>query len=285
MNLAFDIGESLPLDRQAAEIESELGDIWSDPQPQIETSIVPSLVEQPDIKTELELLLMSLQFTTPNRLNSALTLESSLIFDVAARSNDSEQKLSQYNQLIQSLSATVSADRLQLATMSLDLSNKLTDLDSLNTQITTTHNQIIASAATMRSRIIEIEKLFIELSTSVQAEKEQFYQLTVATIEKTEAIGSQLAKIVQQMSDDQDSIGMLKAEIQSVRYTVRQETEQKLNNLDLRYHQIISTWDDFQVRQKDRAITARKFSIWLWILSVAVGGIFVMLIRILTMLN
>jgi hypothetical protein len=278
MNLAFDIGESLPLDHQAAEIGSELGDIWLDPPQPIEISMLPSPVAQPDIKIELESLLMSLQFATPNRLNSGLTFESSLTFDLSTA-------LAQYNQSIQSLSETVSADRLQLATMSVDLTTKLTNLDSLNTQITTTHTQIIASAETTRSRIEEIEQLFIELSASVQVEKEQFYQLTVATIEKTEAIGSQLANIVKQMSEDRDSIRMLKAEIQSVRYTVRQETEQKLNNLDLRYHHIISTWDDFQLRQKDRAITIRKFSIWLWILSIAVGSMFVMLIRILTMLN
>lgn len=201
--------------------------------------------------------------------------------DVAVRSDDSEQKLARYHQSIQNLTETVAADRLQLATMTGDVTDKLTNLASLNTQITTTYTQNLTAAETMRSRMVEIDLEFSKLSASVQTETEQFYQLTVTAIEKTEAIGSQLANIVKQMSEDRDSIAKIKTEIESTRHTIRQETEQKLNNLDLRYHQLMSTWDDFQVRQKDRIITAKKFSRWLWILSFAVGGIFVMLIRII----
>jgi hypothetical protein len=205
--------------------------------------------------------------------------------DVAARSDDSEHKLNRYHESIQNLSQTISSDRLQIATISVDLSTKLTDLQSLNTQITTTHDRIIEAAETMRSRIVEIDRGFGELLTSVQTEKEQFYELTVEAIEKTETVGSQLTNIIKQMSDDRDSISTLQSQIEAVRHIARQETEHKLNNLDLRYHQLISTWDDFQVRQKDRAVNTKKFSRWLWILSFAVGGIFMMLIRILILLK
>jgi chromosome segregation ATPase len=205
--------------------------------------------------------------------------------DAAARSDESEHKLNRYHESIQSLSQTISSDRLQIATMSVDLSTELTDLHSLNTQITSTHTQIIAASEAMRSRIVEIDREFVALSVSVQTEKEQFYELTVAAIEKTDQIGSQLANIIKQIGDDRDSISTLKSQLEGVRHLARQEIEQKLNNLDLRYHQLISTWDDFQVRQKDRAINTRKFSSWLWILSVAVGGILVLLIRILMLLR
>jgi hypothetical protein len=201
--------------------------------------------------------------------------------DVAARSHESEQKLARYDESIQSLSATVSADRLQLATMTGDLTHRLSDLASLNSQITTTHTQNITVVETIRSRMVEIDREFSKLSASFQTETEQFYQLTVTSIEKTEAVGLQLANIHNQISENRDSISKLKIEIEATRHTVRQETEQKLNNLDLRYHQLMSNWDDFQVRQKDRTITTKKFSRWLWILSFAIGGILVMLIRIL----
>jgi hypothetical protein len=204
---------------------------------------------------------------------------------VAARSDESEQKLGRYHQSIQSLSATVAADRLQLATMTGDVTDKLTNLDTLNTQFTTAHTQTLAAAETIRSRMVEIDREFAQLSASIQTEKEQFYELTVTAIEKTAAIGSQLANIVKQMSEDRDSISKLQADMASMRQTVRQETEQKLQNLDLRYHQLMTTWDDFQVRQKERIVTAKKFSRWLWILSFAVVGILVILIRILATLN
>jgi chromosome segregation ATPase len=205
--------------------------------------------------------------------------------DVTTRSEESAQKLDQYQASIQRLSQTISADRLQIASMSVDLSTKLTDLHNLNTQIAATHTEIVTAAQTMKSRIVEIDRGFVELVASVQSEKEQFYELTVETIEKADAIKSQLANINNQISADRESISALKAELESVRHLVRQETEHKLNNLDLRYHQIISMWDDFQARHKDRIFNTHKFARWLWILSTAVICIFVMLIRVLMILK
>jgi predicted amino acid-binding ACT domain protein len=205
--------------------------------------------------------------------------------DVTTRSEESAQKLAQYQASIQSLSQTIAADRLQIASMSVDLSTKLTDLHNLNTQIAAKHTEIVTAAQTMKSRIVEIDRGFVELVASVQTEKEQFYELTVETIEKADAIKSQLANISNQISADRELISALKAELESVRHLVRQETEHKLNNLDLRYHQIISMWDEFQTRHKDRIFNTHKFARWLWILSTAVICIFVMLIRVLMILK
>jgi chromosome segregation ATPase len=203
---------------------------------------------------------------------------------VAAQSHDSEHKLHQYQESIHSLSQTISIDRLRIAGMSVDLSTKLTNLHGLNAQITTMHAQVVGKSQTLQSRIAEIDRGFGELSQSVQQEKEQFYELTVEAIEKADAIRSQLADLVKQISGDRHSIqSQLKTEIESMRHTIRQETEQKLNNLDLRYHELISTWNDLHDRQKDRVLTVRKLSTWLWVLSFAIGVIFILLIRILTM--
>jgi hypothetical protein len=205
--------------------------------------------------------------------------------DTAACSDESAQKLARYHESLQRLSETVAVDRLQLATMNADVTNKLTNLASLSNQITTTNTQALAAVETIRARMVEIDREFAQISASIQTETEQFYELTVTAIEKTEAIGWQLANIVKQMSEDRDSISKLTTETASMRHIIRQETEQKLHNLDLRYHQLMTTWDDFQVRQKERIVTAKKFSRWLWILSFAVGGILVMLVRILMMLT
>jgi chromosome segregation ATPase len=205
--------------------------------------------------------------------------------DVATRSAESEHKLGDYQELMQNLAQTITTDRLQIASMNGDLSTKLTNLDHFNTQIAATHTEMVATAQTMQSRIAEIDRGFVELVASVQTEKEQFYELTVETIEKADAIKSQLANIGNQISADRESISALKAELESLRHNIRQETEHKLHNLDLRYHQIISMWDDFQLRQKDRAVHPRQFTRWLWVLSIAVICIFVMLIRVMMILK
>ncbi len=204
---------------------------------------------------------------------------------VANRSAASEQKLGAYQAAIDSISESIAADRLQITSMSVDLSTKLTDLHNLNTQVAATHTEMFATAQTMQSRIVAIDRGFVELVASVQTEKEQFYELTVETIEKADAIKSQLANISNQISADRESIAALKAEIAAVKNVVRQETEHKLNNLDSRYHQLISMWDDFQVRQKNRGANSHHFTRWLWLLSIAVICIFVMLIRVLMIIK
>jgi hypothetical protein len=198
---------------------------------------------------------------------------------VAARSDDSEQKLNQYHDTIQSLSQAISIDRLQIATMSVDLSAKLTDLHGLSAQITPIHAQIVEKSQTLQSKIAEIDRGFGKLSQSVRLEKEQFYALTVESIEKANEIGAQLAQILQQMSEDRDSISALKTEIASIRSTILKETEQKFNNINLHYHEMISTCSDLQSCHKDRAAAIKKLSRWLWILSFAVGGILILLMR------
>jgi hypothetical protein len=205
--------------------------------------------------------------------------------DVANRSAASERKLGACQATVDSISQLIAADRHQITSMSADLSTKLTDLHTLNTQVAATHTEIVAAAQTMQSRIIEIDRSFVKLVASVQTEKEQFYELTVETIEKADAIKSQLTNINNQISADRELIASLKAEIASVRNAVRQETEHKLSNLDSRYHQLISMWDDFQVRQKDRVFNTHNFTRWLWILSIAVICIFVMLIRVLMIIK
>ncbi|WP_310426397.1 hypothetical protein [Chamaesiphon sp. VAR_48_metabat_135_sub] len=200
---------------------------------------------------------------------------------VAARSDDSEQKLHQYHDTIQSLSQTISTDRLQIAAMSVDLGAKLADLHGLSAQITTIHTQIVAKSQTLQTKIADLNRGFGALSQSVQTEKEQFYALTVESIEKADAIGSQLAQILQQSNEDRESISVLKNDIASMRHTIRKETEQKFNNLNRHYHELILTWTDFQARYKDRAVAIKKLSSWLWILSFAVGGMLLLLMRIL----
>jgi phosphopantetheine adenylyltransferase len=200
---------------------------------------------------------------------------------VVARSDDSESKLRQYQESIESLSQTISTDRLQIAGMSVDMSTKLTDLYGLSDRMTTMHAQIVEKSQTFHTKIAELDLGLSKLSQSVRNEQEQFYALTVETIEKADVIRSQLADIIKQVNRDRDSISVLKAEIESVKCDNQAEIERQLRIFHRRENEIILLCTDIQARQKERIVNTRKLSIWLWGLSVVVGVISILLIKIL----
>jgi hypothetical protein len=204
---------------------------------------------------------------------------------VATTSHDSEQKFRQYHESIQSLSQTIATDRLKVAGMSVELSTKLHNLHALDFQINTLHDRTIDRSQAIESRLLEVERGFFRLSQSVSQEQEQFYELTVQTIEKAESVRSQFADIIAQINSDRESISLLTAEIASVRQNTEDRLEFQLNKLDLHQDELISICSNLQALQKDRLAIAAKFSKWLWILSVAVVILFVLLVRILSILK
>jgi predicted nucleic acid-binding Zn-ribbon protein len=204
---------------------------------------------------------------------------------LAARSHESEQKLYRYRELIQNLYQTISTDRFRFAGMSVDLSTKLNDLNVLNAQTTTMHEQIVEKSQNIQSKIARIEQAFVELSQSVQSEKEQFYALTVETIEKADAIGVQLLQVVQKSNSDRVKISEIEADIATMRQHASQEVERQLTNYKLHGRELISLSNEFQTDRKKQLATLRKLSTWLWILSVAVGIILLLSIRTLIIIK
>jgi hypothetical protein len=199
---------------------------------------------------------------------------------VIARSNESETKLRDYQNSIQSISHTISTDRLRIAGMSVDMNTKVNELHSLSAQITTLHGQIVEKSQTLQSKITQIDRNFGLLSESVQDEKEQFYALTVETIEKADLIRSQLAEIVQQISNDRILFATLETEIESVRTEAKAQAERQLTNLELRDFELNSLSNNFKIDRKHQLITTKKLTNWLWILSGSIGIILVFLIRL-----
>ncbi len=204
---------------------------------------------------------------------------------VTLQSQETEQKLRHDRESIQRLAETISADRQQIAVMGVEMALKLTELKGLNTEMIAMHAQIVEKSQTLQGSIASINQGFAELSQSVQTEKEQFYELTAETIDKADTMRSQFANIARQIGLDREAIEQLKAEIESVRHTVDREAEQQLHHFDQQYHEIMSTWGELQVRQKTLSRNAGKFSTWLWILSFAVGVIFLLLITVLMSLK
>jgi predicted nucleic acid-binding Zn-ribbon protein len=204
---------------------------------------------------------------------------------VATTSSDSENKFRQYHQSIENLSQTIATDRLKIAGMSVELSTKLHNLHALDAQITNIHSRVVETSQALELRLTEVERRFSRLSQSVSQEQQQFYELTVQTIEKAESVRSQFADISKQIEDDRYSISALQSEIESVKHDTQQQIALQLDNFNLRQDELILLCNNLQSLHKDRLAIATKFSRWLWILSFAVGIIFILLVRIMSSLN
>ncbi len=204
---------------------------------------------------------------------------------VAFQSQDTEQKLHDYQESIQSLMAAITADRQQIAVMGVEMTIRLTEWQALNAEITKMHSQIVEKSQTLQASIAEIDRGFAQLAQSVQQEKAQFYELTVETIDKADAMRSQFADIARQIGLDREAIEQLKTEIESVRHNVDVESEQQIKHFDRQYQELMSNWSDLVVRQKTLTRHSGRFSTWLWILSLMVGVIFILLIMVLMSLK
>jgi chromosome segregation ATPase len=204
---------------------------------------------------------------------------------VAKRAQAAEAKLQEYEESIGELSQAISTDRLLIGGMSVDLSTKVSDLHDLHSQIVAMHGQIVETSQTVRSQISQIDRRFSELSASISAEKEQFYALTVETIDKADLIRDRLAEAFAQINVDRQQLTEFKADLQTLQNTVRKEAQQKLINFDLRDRELISLCNNLQTRHKDLSVTVKQLSTWLWVLSFTLVVLFALTIRIAVSLN
>ncbi|WP_310489751.1 hypothetical protein [Chamaesiphon sp. VAR_69_metabat_338] len=201
----------------------------------------------------------------------------SLQREVADDRDRSAAKLRQYQESVESLAQTIGADRLQ----TMEMSAKLTEIDSLEDRLTVMHDRVVQKSQTLESKISQIERGFGELSQSIQSEKEQFYALTVETIEKADLLRSHLTQIANQIDDDRAMISQLRAEVAQIDRSIPTQIERQLDSaLNVRDRELLAICDDLQARHRQGVATIKKLSNWLWILSVTVGAISILSICI-----
>ena len=170
--------------------------------------------------------------------------------------------------------------------MSVDLSLKYSQAQDLSDQIINMHAQITEkSQNSAQSGFAEIGRGFSELAESVQLEKDQFYELTAQTIERTEAMQSQFTNIANEFSLDREAIAALQSELIAVREMLACSTEQQLDYFDLQFYELMTNWNELSGYHKKKGGDTRKFSTWLWGLSAAVGIVFILLIYLLMRLK
>jgi hypothetical protein len=194
----------------------------------------------------------------------------SLQREVAAYHDDSAAKLRQYQQSVESLMQTIATDRLQ----TVEINTKFREIADLGDRLTTMHERVVEKAPPLQFKISQIEQSFVELSQSVQSEKEQFYALTVETIEKADLLRSQLTQIANQIEDNRATISQLQADITAIHQSTPAQIDRQLDStLNVRDRELLAIYHDLQDRHYKGVATIKKLSNWLWILSVVVGTI------------
>ena len=190
---------------------------------------------------------------------------------VTSHRNDSVDRLCGYQELIENFSQTLSTDRQQMAQMSVDLSLKYAQTQNLSGQISDMHAQITEKSQLIHRRLAETERGFSELAESVRAEKDQFYELTAETIDRTADIRAQFSKIASEFSLDREAIAALQSELATVREGVERERERQLDYFDLQFYELLADWSELSGERQKRGSDSHKILIWLWILSGAIG--------------
>jgi uncharacterized phage infection (PIP) family protein YhgE len=190
---------------------------------------------------------------------------------VTTHTNDSVDRLRSYQELIERLWQTISTDRLQMAAMSVDLSLKYAQIQELSGQISDMHAQITEKSQLIQRRITQIERGFSELAESIRVEKDQFYELTAETIDRTADIQSQFGKIDRDFSLDREAIAALQSELTTVRESVDRASERQLDYFDSQFYELLADWSELSGERQERGSDNRKILTWLWILSVAIG--------------
>lgn len=190
--------------------------------------------------------------------------------EVVSCDRDTAAKLRQYQESIERLAQTIATDRVQ----TVEINTKFSEIDSLGDRLTTMHDRVVEKSQTLQSQISQIERSFVELSQSIQSEKEQFYALTVETIEKADLLRSHLMQIANQSDDNQANISQLQTDIASIHEFIPAQIDRQLDSaLNVRDRELLAIYHDLQARQHKGFATIKKLSTWLWILSIAVGTI------------
>jgi uncharacterized phage infection (PIP) family protein YhgE len=190
---------------------------------------------------------------------------------VTLHANDSVDRLRQYQELIGTRSQTLSTDRQQISEMSVDLSLKYAQIQELSAQISDMHAQITEKSQLIHRRVADTERGFSELAASVQLEKDQFYELTAETIDRTADFRSKFSKIDREFSLDREAIATLKSELAKVQAGFDRASEKQLDYFDSQFYDLLADWSELSTDRQERGIDSRKIITWLWILSFAVG--------------
>jgi DNA repair exonuclease SbcCD ATPase subunit len=193
---------------------------------------------------------------------------------VEKRSNTAEQNLLQGQAEFEQLLNTIRADRER----TIALQNLVTQNSQEAQQL---HISLLGLQKGLSENSEQLQQNFVELAESVQHEKQQFYQLTADTINKTDAMRSQFAEMAKQVSKDWEAIQSLQFKFEDLRENFDSEGKQQVGQLHQRYEELVSTWSDVKKKQMTIEKFQQRQQTWIKLLSGGLGITILLLIGIL----
>ncbi len=190
---------------------------------------------------------------------------------VEKRSNTAEQNLLQGQAEFEQLLNTIRADRER----TIALQNLVTQNSQEAQQL---HTSLLVLQKGLSENSERLQQNFVELAESVQHEKQQFYQLTADTINKTDAMRSQFAEMAKQVSKDWEAIQTLQFKFEDLRENIDGEGKQQVSQLHQRYEELVSTWSDVKKKQTNIEKFQQRQQTWIKLLSGGLGLTILLLI-------
>jgi chromosome segregation ATPase len=193
---------------------------------------------------------------------------------VEKRSNTAEQSLLQGQAEFEQLLETIRADRERTIALQTLVTQNSKEAQQL-------HISLLGFQKGLSGNSEQLQQNFAELAESVQHEKQQFYQLTADTINKTDAMRSQFAEMAKQVSKDWEAIQTLQFKFEDLRENVDGEGKQQVSQLHQRYEELVSTWSDVKKKQVNLEKSRQRQQTWINFLAGGFGLIILLLIGIL----
>lgn len=190
---------------------------------------------------------------------------------VEKRSNTAEQNLLQGQVEFEQLLETVRADRERTIALQTLVTQNSQEAQQL-------HTSLLGLQKGLSENSDQLQQNFMELAESVQHEKQQFYQLTADTINKTDAMRSQFAEMAKQVSKDWEAIQTLQFKFEDLRANVDGEGKQQVSQLHQRYEELVSTWSDVKKKQVNIEKFQQRQQTWIKILS---GGLVITILLLI----
>jgi chromosome segregation ATPase len=183
---------------------------------------------------------------------------------VENRSNAAEQNLLQSQVEFEQLLETIRADRERTIALQTLVTQNSQEAQQLHTSLLSLQKELSENSE-------QLQHNFSELTESVQHEKQQFYQLTADTINKTDAMRSQFAEVAKQVSKDGEAIQSLQFKFEDLRESFDNEGKQQVSQLHQRYEELVSTWSDVKKKQVSIEKFQQRQQTWLKFLSGGLG--------------
>jgi chromosome segregation ATPase len=186
----------------------------------------------------------------------------------------SEKKLAQYQE-------SISIYKEKVQAIERELTLKIADIERYHREIGNIHDLLKNKSSSIQERLSAVESEFATLRESVREDKLQFYELTAETIDKTQHMEAQFAKLSNQVAQNHENLDRAQTTLEVLRGMVDGGIAESAASKNIDYEDLLA--DVAALRDSKRKLAQRlsKFSLWLWLLSFAFGTAIVLFIALL----